>query len=102
MENDPNDEKLDRLFAAARETDPYPVDREYGFETRVMAKIRETRQGEIPFLSCAWRLIPVFVTLLVLIVVWMYASESNYAIDMSAINSIGNEDTTLVAFLTGE
>ena len=102
MKNDPNDEKLDRLFAVARGTEPFPADREYGFETRVMARIRATRQGEIPLLDCAWRLIPAFVTLLVLIVVWMYASESKYAIDMSAINGIGNEDTTLVAFLTGE
>jgi len=102
MESDPNDTRLDELFAAARKAELYSPDKEYGFETRVMAKIRAKRGSEIPFLSWAWRLIPVFVSLLILMGIWTYVSETRSMIDLSAITSIGNEEAVLTAFLTGE
>lgn len=102
MEDDPRDEKLDRLFAAARRAEPYCANREYGFESRVMAKIRAKREEETPFLTWSWRLIPVFVSLVVLIGIWIYAAGPSYAIDLSAISGTGSEETTLIAFLAGE
>ncbi len=102
MENDPSDEKLDRLFAAARRAEPYSTDLEYGFESRVMGKIRAKREGETPFLMWVWRLIPVFASLIVLIGIWIYAAEPGYAIDLSAISGPRNEETTIIAFLAGE
>ena len=58
MESDRDDDRIERLFAAARKSQPYNTHLEYGFETRVMAKIREQQAGQISFFSWAWRFIP--------------------------------------------
>jgi hypothetical protein len=102
METDPSDKKLERLFAAARKAELYEVQREYGFEARVIAKIRSRREGLIPFFSIAWRLIPVFVSLVILLGIWTYATEPRSMIDLSAITKIGNEEAMLTASLAGE
>jgi hypothetical protein len=102
MENDPNGDALDRLFAAARKDEPYRSGAEYGFEARVMARIRAQREGQTPFLRWSWRLIPLFVSVVFFLGIWTYVSESHPIIDLSAITRIGNEEATLVAFLTGE
>jgi hypothetical protein len=102
METDSNDEKLDRLFAAARKSEPYKTDMEYGFETRLMANIRAERERQMPFFLWAWRFIPVFVSVVIFLGIWIYSSRYSSMIDLSAITRIGNEEATLVAFLTGE
>lgn len=102
METDSNDEKIDRLFAAARKAEPYKTDMEYGFETRLMAKIRANRERQMPFLLWSWRLIPVFMSIVIFLGIWIYSSRYSSMTDLSAITGIGNEETTLVAFLTGE
>jgi len=50
MRNDLNDEKLDRLFAAARKAVHYREGIEYGFENRVMARIRAEGERQSSFL----------------------------------------------------
>jgi hypothetical protein len=102
METDQNDNKLDRLFAAARKAELYEPNREYGFETRVMAKIRAQRERQAPFPLLAWRLIPFFVSLVIFLGIWIYSSEPHQITDLSAIANIGNEESMLVAYLTGE
>lgn len=102
METDSNNEKLDRLFAAARKAKLYKTDMECGFETRVMEKILAKRERQMPFLLWAWRLIPVFVSIVILLGIWIYSSRYSSMADLSAITEIGNEETTLVTFLTGE
>jgi hypothetical protein len=102
METDSNDEKLERLFAAARKAEPYKKEMEYGFETRLMEKIRAERERQMPFLLWAWRLIPVFVSIVIFLGIWIYESKYSHMADLSAITRIGNEEATLVAFLTGE
>ncbi len=102
MEDDPRDAKLDRLFTAARKAELYAAEREYGFETRVMAGIRARREGRTPFVLWTWRLIPVFFSIVILIGIWTYASEARYLVDLSAITGPGNEEAVLTAFLAGE
>jgi hypothetical protein len=102
METDPNEEKIERLFAAARQAEPYKAAIEYGFETRLMAKIRSERERQMPFFLWAWRLIPVFVSIVIFLGIWTYESRYSHMTDLSAITGIGNEETTMVAFLTGE
>jgi hypothetical protein len=102
MENNPKDKELDRLFAAARKAELYDENREHGFETRVMAKIRARREGKMPFLIWAWRLIPVFVSLVILLGIWISVYEPAHLTDLSEVTRIGNEDTMLVAYLAGE
>ncbi len=102
METDPNEEKIDRLFAAARQAEPYKAAIEYGFETRLMAKIRSERERRMPFFLWAWRLIPVFASIVIFLGIWTYSSRYGHMTDLSAITGIGNEESTMVAFLTGE
>jgi hypothetical protein len=105
MGTDTNGDKLDGLFAAARKAEPYEKEIEsieYGFETRLMAKIRAERERQIPFFLWAWRLIPAFVSIVIFLGIWAYESRYGHMTDLSAITGIGNEETTMVAFLTGE
>lgn len=102
MEHDPKDAKLDKLFAAARKAGLYAPEREYGFETRVMAKIRAERESQKAFFIWEWRLIPLFVSFIIFLGIWIYASESRSMIDLSALTQIGNEEAVLAAYLTGE
>ncbi|MGD0886727.1 MAG: hypothetical protein ABSA46_17945 [Thermodesulfovibrionales bacterium] len=102
METDPNEEKIERLFASARKAELYELSRELGIETRVMAKIRATRQGRMPFLLWTSRLVPALVCIVILLGIWTYATEPHYTIDLSAVTNIGNEETMLTAYLTGE
>ena len=102
MESDRGDDRIERLFAAARKSQPYNANLEYGFETRVMAKIREGRNGQKPFFSWAWRLIPALVVVVMMLGAWTYISEQSQLIGLSSIAGINNEETMLVASLTGE
>ena len=102
MGTDRNEEKLERLFAAARKAEPYKKEIEYGFETRLMAKIRAQGERQTPFLLWAWRLIPVFASIVIFLGIWTYSSRYNSMTDLGAISMVGNEETTLLAFLTGE
>lgn len=103
MGNNPNDSGLDRLFGEARKAALYKPDAEHGFETRVMAKIRAKREGRMHLLVWAWRLIPVFASIVMFLGIWTYMSTSeNQWIDLSAVAGIGSEETMLTAYLTGE
>ena len=102
METERDEERLERLFAAARQHRPYEAGSGAGFETRLMARIREERKRETPFPVWAWRLVPVFFTLVILLGIWAYKAETRDTTDLSAITKIGNEETVLTAFLTGE
>jgi hypothetical protein len=102
METDPNDERLERLFAAARTSKLYEPSREPGLETRVMAKIHEMRQGQMSFLSWTWRLVPALMCIVIFLGIWTYATEPHYTVDFSAVSQIGNEEAVLTAYLTGQ
>jgi len=102
MENDPRDAKLDMLFAAARKAELYPPEREYGFETRVMARIRAEKEKQQSFLMWEWRLIPFFVSLIIFLGIWIYVFEPHPVIGLNALTHIGNEESVLTGYLTGE
>ena len=102
MKNDRDDDGLERLFAAARKSQPYNANLEYGFETRVMAKLRAQRGGQKPFSSWAWRLMPAFVSAVLILGIWVFLAEYRQLVDMNLIMGINNEETMLVASLTGE
>ncbi len=102
METEQNDTKLDALFAAARKSKHYEPTMEYGFETRLMARIRAGREVPGPYVLWAWRLMPLFVSLVVILGIWAYESGQAHDTDLGSIVTIGNEETMLVASLTGE
>ena len=79
--NDSNPDPLDALFAAAREQRPDTSRAEYGFETRLMARLRERHQPDPVslFSVVSWRLAPFFAVCVVALALWQadVSSDSN-------------------------
>jgi len=76
------DEKLDALLQAARPEDPARLEcaggfgrLEFGFETRVLARLREQRSSS--WLAWAWRLCPVAASLALAAGVWTYVHQDD-------------------------
>jgi hypothetical protein len=63
-------DNIDRLFQAARSAKPDTARVEYGFETRLLAELRADRRRPAPWFAFAWKLVPVFVAVVVVIGVW--------------------------------
>lgn len=105
MNDDPEDNNLDRLFAAARKAEFYNTAREYGFETRVLARISvigEGRKGGSSFLFWSWRLMPFFASLAICLAIWFSFFEPSHSSDLIAGAGVGYEDAIIVASLAGE
>src|SRR4051812_35387645 len=98
MNNDP-DQSLDALFAAARRDVADTLRLEYGFETRLGARLRAEQSSPSMF-AWAGRLSPFF-GVLALLVVWWGAGWGSTA-DLVAEAAHVNEDQMLVAYLTGD
>jgi hypothetical protein len=64
------DERLDHLFSAARGAAADTSRTEFGFETRLLARLRAERGGS--WLAWAWRLCPYFAALALAAGVWGY------------------------------
>ncbi|HTZ18725.1 MAG TPA: hypothetical protein VMB78_09845 [Dissulfurispiraceae bacterium] len=102
MKNDNGDDRLERLFAAARKYDACDPKLQYGFETRMLTKIKEHRAASGPFFLWAWRLIPALFAMVLMLGAWIYITEHSQPIGLNSITGINNEETMLVASLTGE
>lgn len=94
--------KLDRLLAAARTTEFYDDKLEFGFESRVMAKIISLRERERPFLFWAWRLITVFSLFVISLSIWVYLSDPAQLIDMRTFANLGREELMLTDYWSGD
>ena len=102
MRADPKDDNLDDLFAAARKAELYKEKREYGFETRVIARILEKRRENSLFLLWAWRLMPFFASIVICLALWISSFEPPHAADLISGAGIGNDDAVIVTYLAGE
>ena len=58
-------DNLDKLFQAARADKPATARAEYGFETRLMARLRAERSRPV-----TWRLLPAFAAIVIVLGVW--------------------------------
>jgi hypothetical protein len=85
------DSKLDTLFARARGQRPDTSRAEYGFETRLMARLREQRQPDAASLwsVVTWRMVPFFAACIVVLALWQaeVASASTDAATAAALNN---------------
>jgi len=96
------DERLDKIFSDARAAAPDIGKVEAGFETRLMARIREElAKGERPWFSLAWRLVPVFMAVTVSLGVWYYASVPDNPVDMRSMITAEYDDSMSMNFLNG-
>ena len=102
MKANPEDNDLDRLFAAARKAELYKTEREFGFETRVLARIQAKRTENKTFLFWAWRLMPFFVSVVICLAIWLSFFKPSHASDLIAGAGSGYEDAVAVAYLAGE
>jgi hypothetical protein len=64
------DESIDRLFAAARSHQPDTARLEFGFEARVLARVRE--ESSVSWFGWAWRMCPYFAALALAAGAWAY------------------------------
>ncbi len=88
-----SDDELDALFARARGARPDTAAAEYGFETRLMARLRERRPaGSMPILGAlSWRLMPAFAVIVLVLAFW-HERVSAEARDAEQITCLQNMD----------
>ena len=98
--NDDLDCKLDALFAAARASTPDTSRVEYGFETRLTARLRADRAGSL--FAWAWRLCPFFAALALAVGWWGHTTQrADPVAPLAAEVTSGNDEQLLVAYMTG-
>ena len=102
MKNKEADERLDLLFAKARAADPGPSAREEGFEGRLMAKLREQRGEGTPWYLWAWRSVPLFTAVVLVLITVCGAQTPGTGAYLSHALTGGFEESTLVSYYTGE
>jgi hypothetical protein len=70
--DDFSEDRLDALLARAAAARPDTAAAEYGFETRLMARLRaRTRAATMPILGAlSWRLLPVFAVIVLVLAFW--------------------------------
>jgi hypothetical protein len=99
--NDNLDEKLDALFAAARASAPDTSRAEYGFETRLTARLRAEDAGSL--FAWAWRLCPFFAALALAVGWWSHNTErADVVSPLVSESTPANEEQLLVAYMTGD
>jgi hypothetical protein len=99
--NDNRDPQLEALFHAVRAAAPDTTCVEYGFETRLLARLREERGTTI--FSWAWKLCPFFAALALAAGWWGSLSIAQVETTASAVREVAmaGDDRTLLSFVTG-
>jgi hypothetical protein len=86
------DERLDALLAGARAARPDTSRREYGFETRLLARLRARRESEPHWSALSWRMLPFFAVLVLLLTLW-HAEVIADSGETQGMNYIANVDS---------
>ena len=93
-----NDDQLNQLFQAARGSHPDTSRAEYGFETRLLAALREDRERATPWAALVWRLMPVFAAVVVITGAWSYSVQSQ----TTAEAALGAGEQAALGLMGGE
>ena len=102
MNDTETDKRLDLLFARARAAEPGPSLREEGFEGRFMARLREQRSESTPWFLWAWRSVPLFSAVIMLLITLSVTQTAVTGAHLSHALTGGYEESTLVSYYTGE
>ena len=99
--NDNPDPQLDAFFHAIRTAAPDTARAEFGFETRLMARLREERGTGI--FAWAWKLTPFFAAIALAAGWWGRLSIAQVETTASAVAEVAlkGDDYALVSFVTG-
>ena len=96
--NDKHDDLLDKLFAAARSTKPDMTAIEAHFETRLLARIEE-RTGQASWPVWTWRLIPWFVTIVIIVGIGSVVYDPARSSDLFATLTSGYDEYQTTSML---
>jgi hypothetical protein len=89
------DPELDSLFALARQRRADTSAIEYGFETRVMARLRAEKGVGSIWAMVSWRMMPFFAACVLALTVWRaeIISEVDDAAQSASVNSPASLDS---------
>ena len=98
---DNTDSSLDALFRAVRTAVPDTARAEFGFETRLLARLREDRGTGL--FAWAWKLAPFFAAIALAAGWWGRLSMAQVETTASAVAEVAlaGDDRTLMSFVTG-
>jgi hypothetical protein len=96
------DDRLDALLRAVRAAAPDTSRAEYGFETRLLARLREERGSSV--VAWAWKLAPLCAALAAAAGLWRSSTSAQVDTDAKVIAEASRrgEERMLMAFMTGE
>lgn len=94
-----NDEQLNTLFFRARQAPGDTSRAEYGFETRLMARLREDRHSS-SWTLWTWRLMPYFAAAAVAAGCWSYVVQTDISVELALAGT--DSCASLTRTLTGE
>jgi len=92
---------LDILFDKARSMEPDVSRTEFGFETRLMARMRSERERNVPVFEWMWRLVPVFTAITISLGTWYYYVPDN-TVDFGTAVIAQMSDPVAAIYMNGE
>jgi lipopolysaccharide export LptBFGC system permease protein LptF len=98
---DERDELLDQLFCTVRSMKPDTAAVEEHFETRLMAGLEERRESRALWSVWAWRLVPWFSIIVIIVAAGSVLIDPSRSGDMFAVFT-GGDDEYQVSSLIGE
>lgn len=98
------DRSLDALLAEARSTADDAGALEWGFETRVLARLREEERGAPGLFNWAWRLCPFFAVLAIVAGLWSRTTTARVHSEAQLLSeaAAGGEARVLLSYMTRE
>jgi len=99
---DEMDDRIDRLFAAARDEKVPVPDADGFFESRLLARIQELREVPVPWYAAAWRMLPAFAAVAAMVMICTFTFAAPKSNDIFAAITSGQEENAGISFLAGE
>lgn len=99
---DDHDERLDALFAAARSEPTDTSALEAHFETRLMARLAESRMLSVPWHQIVWRMLPLFTAIAAIMLICSLTLNPTGSSDPFAAITNGHEEQMASNYLLGE
>ena len=94
----PKPHDLDALLGTLRAHRPDTSRHEYGFETRLLARLREERSASI--FTWAWRLCPYFALLAIAAAYWGHTASADAPLWSEV--EVAAPEQTLASFMSGD
>ncbi len=90
-----NDPQLDSLFALARTHRANTSALEYGFETRLMARLRDRKEAGSIWALVSWRMMPFFAACVLGLTIWHseVVADTDDAAQAAAVDSSNSLDS---------